>query len=181
MKTRRDKVEEIKKKTNYYSTRDLLQKYDESSPSGTPSRQRLPPGQYASTPKGQTIPNNGKIVPQTPAPSSSGLQSHLSRMSFLVLPLFVSKYLTAMTPSYPIAPPRKQWYDKLADAILGEDDPSFVSPSARYALICEKCFNHNGLVKESMWEDARTFVHWNMSIQSLNFIPRIRLPQMRPL
>jgi hypothetical protein len=26
---------------------------------------------------------------------------------------------------------------------------------SRYALICEKCFSHNGLVKESMWEDAR--------------------------
>jgi len=60
-----------------------------------------------------------------------------------------------MTPSYQVAPPRKQWYDKLADAILGDDDPTFASPSARYALICEKCFNHNGLVKESMWEEAR--------------------------
>jgi len=62
-----------------------------------------------------------------------------------------------MTPSYQVAPPRKQWYDKLADAILGDDDSTFASPSARYALICEKCFNHNGLVKESMWEEARKF------------------------
>jgi len=61
-----------------------------------------------------------------------------------------------MTPSYPLAPPRKQWYDKVADAILGDDDASFQSPSSRYALICEKCFSHNGLVKESQWEDART-------------------------
>jgi hypothetical protein len=28
--------------------------------------------------------------------------------------------------------------------------------ASRYALICQKCFNHNGLVKEDMWEDART-------------------------
>ena len=84
MKNRRDKVEEIKKKTNYYSTRDLLQKYDESSPS-TPLRQRLTPGQPPSTPQGRPIPNNGKILPQTPAPPTSGLQSHLSRMSFLRL------------------------------------------------------------------------------------------------
>lgn len=82
MKNRREKVEEIKKKTNYYSTRDLLQKYDESSPS-TPLRQRLTPGQPPSTPQGRPIPNNGNIVPQTPAPPSSGLQSHLSRTSFL--------------------------------------------------------------------------------------------------
>jgi len=93
MKNRRDKVEEIKKKTNYYSTRDLLQKYDESSPS-TPLRQRLPVGQPPSTPQGRAIPNNGKIVPQTPVPPSSGLQSHLSRMSFLRPIIFISKYFT---------------------------------------------------------------------------------------
>lgn len=51
-------------------------------------------------------------------------------------------------------PPRKQWYDKLADAILGDDDAPTASAS-RYALICGKCFAHNGLVKESMWEDVR--------------------------
>lgn len=64
---------------------------------------------------------------------------------------------SAFSPSYPIATPRKHWYDKVADAILGEDDSAFASPSSRYALICEKCFTHNGLVKESMWEDAREF------------------------
>ena len=52
-------------------------------------------------------------------------------------------------------PQRRQWYDRLADSILGDDDPNIASPSSRYALICEKCFTHNGLVKESMWEDAR--------------------------
>lgn len=97
--------------------------------------------------------------------------NHISRVwaSFDSLSL-ISKYITAMTPSYQVAPPRKQWYDKLADAILGDDDPTFASPSARYALICEKCFNHNGLVKESMWEDARKFLSWNLSIQSLNSV-----------
>ena len=51
-------------------------------------------------------------------------------------------------------PPRNQWYDKLADAILGDDD-SVTAGASRYALICQKCFAHNGLVKEEMWEDAR--------------------------
>lgn len=58
-------------------------------------------------------------------------------------------------PQMATTPSRRQWYDKLADAILGEDDAGVASPSTRYALICEKCFSHNGLVKESMWEDAR--------------------------
>ena len=59
-------------------------------------------------------------------------------------------------PVTPQPPPRKQWYDKLADAILGDDDPTG-SPSSRYALICQKCFAHNGLVKESVWQDTREF------------------------
>ena len=55
----------------------------------------------------------------------------------------------------PIQPLRKQWYDKLADALLGDDESPANAAASRYALICEKCFNHNGLVKESMWEDPR--------------------------
>ena len=61
------------------------------------------------------------------------------------------------SPQRPLPPPRKQWYDKLADAILGDEDTSASGASTRYALICQKCFAHNGLVKESMWEDARTY------------------------
>ncbi|CAA7269821.1 unnamed protein product [Cyclocybe aegerita] len=156
MKIRRDKVEEIKKKTNYYSTRDLLQKYDEA-PSATPGRPRAPggPGQPPpSTPqRPAVVPSNGNPLLQTPGPSAA-LQAHLS----------------PVTPNYPIAPPRKQWYDKLADAILGDDDSSVASPSSRYALICERCFNHNGLVKENMWEDAQYVCpkcgHFNTSARS---------------
>jgi len=61
---------------------------------------------------------------------------------------------TSLAPQ-PTGPPRKLWYDKLADALLGDDDHTPSASASRYALICEKCFAHNGLVKESMWEDAR--------------------------
>ena len=77
-------------------------------------------------------------------------------MSFIFL-------FVATTPSQPAPPQRKQWYDKLADALLGEDDPNIASPSSRYALICEKCFMHNGLVKESMWEETRKFHCFSLS------------------
>lgn len=60
----------------------------------------------------------------------------------------------AATPPTPMPPRRKQWYDKVADAILGDDELEG-SASSRYALICQKCFAHNGLVKESLWEDTR--------------------------
>ncbi|KAK7453453.1 hypothetical protein VKT23_011725 [Stygiomarasmius scandens] len=147
LKQQRTKVEEIKKKTNYYSTRELLQRYDEPSPSNSPLRQRsVPPQPQPSTPQRQpaTI-NNQTLTPVSPA-----LRAQLSPSS--------------PTPPPP-GPPRKQWYDKLADVVLGEDDQV-----ARYALICEKCFSHNGLVKESVWEDTQ-FVcpkcqHFNPSQRS---------------
>jgi len=137
-KERRDKVEEIKKKTNYYSTRDLIQRYDEPSPA-TPLRPRVIPGQpLPITPQHQPFSNNinsnGKATGANPA-----LQAQLSPIS----------------SPFPVQPQRRQWYDRLADSILGDDDPNIASPSSRYALICEKCFAHNGLVKESMWEETQ--------------------------
>jgi len=62
----------------------------------------------------------------------------------------------AETQQQPLPPPRKLWYDKFADALLGEDESPVNAAASRYALICHKCFTHNGLVKEDMWEDART-------------------------
>ncbi|KAG6819751.1 hypothetical protein H0H93_009051, partial [Arthromyces matolae] len=129
MKQQRTKVEEIKKKTNYYTTRDLLQRFDESPG----LRQRVVPAPtQPSTPQRPLQSPNGK--PVTPHPNSFQPQ-----------------------PGTPIVPviPRKQWYDKVADALLGDDDHTPNASSSRYALICEKCFAHNGLVKESMWADAQ--------------------------
>jgi hypothetical protein len=79
MKQRREKVEEIKKKTNYYSTRDLLQKYDDSSmASPVPLRRRV----LASQP----VP----VTPQQPVRVKNGLPDQsspntnpLSRKDFL--------------------------------------------------------------------------------------------------
>ena len=57
-----------------------------------------------------------------------------------------------------MTPPRRQWYDKLADALLGDDELSASATASRYALICQRCFAHNGLVKEDMWEETRAFL-----------------------
>ncbi|KZP08388.1 hypothetical protein FIBSPDRAFT_803056 [Athelia psychrophila] len=176
LKEQRTKIEEIKKKTNYYNTRNLLERYDES-PSvrpGGPGGPNAPQPQNASIgPRGSSGPSQGSsralqapMTPQRPGtsiamangggppqtPMTSSLQSQLKG-----------------TPQ-PFQPMRKQWYDKVADALLGDDEsPTSVSAS-RYALICEKCFNHNGLVKESMWEDAQYVCpkcgHFNASARS---------------
>lgn len=62
----------------------------------------------------------------------------------------------ADTTPQPMAPTKKQWYDKLADAILGDDDASSGSQHSRYALICDNCFSHNGLVRESEYDEMST-------------------------
>ncbi|CCM02161.1 uncharacterized protein FIBRA_04239 [Fibroporia radiculosa] len=139
-KKQRDKVEEFKSKTNYYSTRNLIERYDEgtaNSVSDSPPRIRVP----QSPPGIPATPQRGPQPPlQTPAPApiSPPGQQRLSP-----------------SPQRPLPPPRKQWYDKLADAILGDDEGPSGGASSRYALICQKCFVHNGLVKESMWQDAQ--------------------------
>lgn len=49
---------------------------------------------------------------------------------------------SAMTTTLPIPqkPMPRSWLDKLVDFMVGE------GPSARYALICQKCHQHNGLI-----------------------------------
>lgn len=153
LKQQRNKLEEIKKKTNYYSMRDLLQRYDEPVSSPGP-RQRIfsaPTPTQPSTPQ-RPMPQNPNGRLQTPHQLGSPL-------------------IAVSPPAAPVpaVPPRKQWYDKLADALLGDDDTPNVSAS-RYALICEQCFAHNGLVKESMWEDARTLFKLNISCTGSPFM-----------
>jgi hypothetical protein len=88
--------------------------------------------------------------------------------------------MIAVTPNHSVAPSRKQWYDRLADVIIGDEDLAPASPSSRYALICEKCFAHNGLVKESMWEDARE-CDFGFRRYELTKNCRVCLPQVWPL
>ncbi|OCH86452.1 hypothetical protein OBBRIDRAFT_797157 [Obba rivulosa] len=150
-KEQREKIEEIKKKTNYYSTRTLIERYDDghansvpNTPQATQLRRRLPPQGPSS--------DSAPTTPQRPLPLSP--QQGNSRQG-TPLPPNLQQHLS-FVPQAPMPPPRKQWYDKLADAILGDDEVASTSAAAsRYALICQKCFAHNGLVKESMFEDAQ--------------------------
>lgn len=44
-------------------------------------------------------------------------------------------------PIIPITPPKQQWFDKVLDVLVGE-----VGAETKYALVCSRCFAHNGLV-----------------------------------
>ncbi|EKM58183.1 uncharacterized protein PHACADRAFT_26705 [Phanerochaete carnosa HHB-10118-sp] len=134
-KQQKEKIAEIKKKTNYDTTRNLIERYDDALDS--PLRRRVPVGGQPVTPQGKMpAPQPQRLAP-TPAQVPPSLQQQLSPMA-----------------QQPMPPPRKHWYDKVADAILGDDD-TITAASSRYALICQKCFAHNGLVKESAWEETR--------------------------
>lgn len=154
-KQRSERIEEIKKKTNYYTTRNLLERYDDS-----PSTARASPN-APNSPMSQQQQQQRPMVkpPAQGTPPQQTPQRPTSKSSL------------AQMPQQPIPPPHKQWYDKLADAILGDDDSaSSASSTSKYALICQKCFAHNGLVKESLWLDTQYICpkcgHFNGSARS---------------
>ncbi|KAF7360098.1 hypothetical protein MVEN_00738200 [Mycena venus] len=150
LKTQRAKVEEIKKKTNFYQTHALLSRYDLSSggPSGGPNATNANgggPGSVSSPNTPQRGP--GSVVQGTPArPGGKG-----PRPSTLV-----AGASPPPPPQQPQQPRGRGWFDALADVLVGPDDsPQIDKEKQKFALICEKCFAHNGLVPESVWGDAR--------------------------
>ncbi|GAA5989579.1 hypothetical protein JCM10908_000539 [Rhodotorula pacifica] len=164
VKQKQDKVEEIKKKTGYYSTRDLLEKYDEalrkgptgSAPAtpmknatnaagktptgaagtpGTPARPAAGSPATPTTPQGQIqgagAPNVPATAPGTPLnPNLAGASAPGALAGFPTMP--------------PPTPHTRSIMDKVADALLGVS-PEESNPYNKYALICGKCFSHNGL------------------------------------
>jgi len=153
----RTTIEDIKAKTNYYSTRSLLERYDDQGPQSSPLRRRQPQNADPSTPG--RAPSLAP-VPQTPQPQ--------------LAPGHTPNPLSPI--QQPIRPPKRQWYDRLADAVLGEEDPSLQSHT-RYALICQKCFTHNGLVRESEWETTQ---YRCPKCNFLNTSPRSKKEQTKP-
>ncbi|KIY63287.1 hypothetical protein CYLTODRAFT_494040 [Cylindrobasidium torrendii FP15055 ss-10] len=167
LKEQRAKVEEIKKKTNYYSTRELLKRYD-ASPSATlpmtPKKKGTRPSGIVTTGPASPIASSSAVPVNGPIGGLT-IATPLRETSQAVSS---SPFGTPGTPSRPPpTPSRKQWYDKLADAVLGDEDDT-----ARYALVCENCFVHNGLVKESVWDDIQYSCpkcsHFNPSRRSKN-------------
>lgn len=162
LKKQRDTVEEIKKKTNYYNTRNLIEMYDEPSPlnlGATPLRRRNVP--LSSVPQTPLAPQLSPRPPQQQRLQTSNGQVRgpvlqLSRVYCCLTVACYTDTLAHLATPQPIQAARKHWSDKLADAILGDDDEQSATVTAsRYALICQECFAHNGLVKENVWEDTR--------------------------
>ncbi|CAK5276942.1 unnamed protein product [Mycena citricolor] len=157
LKEQRTTVEALKKKTQFYETRELLAKYDSSSPSSpSPSAAQAPKTPARSAP------------PQTPA------NPRMQQSQSAPLP--------APSPSQQQQEPRR-WFDSVADVLLGPETERD-DAKQKYALICEKCFTHNGLVPEAMWPDAQYKCpqcgHFNPSARSRRVLERAAGAQIVP-
>ncbi|MBW0485830.1 hypothetical protein O181_025545 [Austropuccinia psidii MF-1] len=145
----RDKVEELKNKTSYYSTKELLERYDEKLKKPivpTPSNSSQSPSS-ATTPNSQLLrqrlPNSPSTRLTTPIiPNTSSPLHHLPTTSQdpRQVPLPPSLNSTSQRPS---SPSGRGWADRFAEVLLGDDE---ARPESKYALICIRCLAHNGLV-----------------------------------
>ncbi|KAG2196980.1 hypothetical protein INT47_006927 [Mucor saturninus] len=137
------KLEELKKKTSYYSTQSLLERYDEvlakkkeEAAKQEKMQQELRQRKPVSMPM-RPYNNNGMQRPFPPATTAapSPQQQHQQQHQQQQQPI--------------LPPPRTepQWYDKIIDALVGD-----AGPETKFALICSHCFSHNGLVAKEEFD-----------------------------
>ncbi|SCV71218.1 BQ2448_2806 [Microbotryum intermedium] len=148
-KEQQEKVEELKRKTGYYSTRSLLEKYDEGTKKAI-GPNRTPTGSQPSTPARGNFPALGS------APGSGSTMSTPNRPINPPMPPTMPGP-AGSAPQLPLLPPAlsspapRTLLDKLADALIGANQED-VSPHSKYALICANCHSHNGLVVKEEWD-----------------------------
>ncbi|BGP24437.1 hypothetical protein Rt10032_c03g1444 [Rhodotorula toruloides] len=160
-KQKQDKVEEIKKKTGYYTTRDLLEKYDEALKKGpggagstpsTPAKQTAKPGTKA-TPQEAPFPGSPATParPGVPSGFATPQRQHPGQPGSSATPAMAAAAAQAQAqgqmafpPMPPPTPHTRSLMDKVADALLGVS-PEETNPFNKYALICARCHSHNGL------------------------------------
>ncbi|WWD15691.1 hypothetical protein CI109_100113 [Kwoniella shandongensis] len=187
----RKHLEEIKKATNYDSTRKLIEQYDD--PSGGGGARAGPPGSHPSPRTPQ------RRMPDSPSPAGAGGRNvgsprapgHLVGAGGTPAPIpgspvpipeglspdqaaALQMQIHAIQPVLPT--PEKRWYDRVVDSILGED-PSQAAQS-KYALVCGECFRHNGLIGSKYeWERMQWICP---RCNHLNPPPISKLPSSQP-
>ncbi|KAH8816780.1 hypothetical protein F5884DRAFT_641304, partial [Xylogone sp. PMI_703] len=165
--TRAKTIEKLKDATKYNSTRDLLEKYGgvTSSPKRRPTNEhpkpkksnqtpKQPPRARISPPATANIPRNSPLhnqpptphlgppielgPPMTPARKPPGnLRLDLAQAEFAPN-AFPSPQHYAQSPE---TNPGGNWYDRVLDVLLGEDE---TLPKNRFVLICQHCRLVNG-------------------------------------
>ncbi|KAJ3367785.1 hypothetical protein HDU91_001107 [Kappamyces sp. JEL0680] len=126
------KVEELKKKTSYYMTKGLIERYE------TPPKDRKNSGasqaKRAAASSGAALPSAGQDA--TPLRRATYQSPRLQQTT-------AERANPNPSPAVPASTvAERTWIDRVLDAVVGEAE----GPQSKYALICEKCFVHNGLV-----------------------------------
>ncbi|KND02579.1 uncharacterized protein SPPG_03037 [Spizellomyces punctatus DAOM BR117] len=152
----KEKIEDLKKKTAYYKTKGLIERYD------TPTKERMrnkpQPGTPMQTPNAAQVLTKPSTLSQRLEPSST--PQMVASMNTPVTPFPVDRP-SPLSPTPDInmmipargahTPSPKGWFDKVIDIMIGESE----GPASKYALICEECFTHNGLVPPDAYATAR--------------------------
>jgi hypothetical protein len=162
-KQRETKINELKKATKYDSTQELLQKYG-AAPKQTPSKAQQGTKRKIAPPQDQpqrtglpppptaNIMRPGQSIPNTPqrqdVPEISRRPQSSHSLSTSPVKIYTEEPGSAPNAFSSGLPPPKSsydkpsnWYDRVLDVILGDDE---TLARNRLALICSKCRLVNG-------------------------------------
>lgn len=201
MKRHREKLEELKLKTNFSKTNLLLQRFDSSvattselSSKGVKQAPKLPKtvnasdkesnqGQVKSLSNEDTTGNNGKNGTGISQTNRGGLVSGPGLSAVSVNgskngALDGGSSFSNASPQNPLgnantnaspagwaAPVKKSFHDRILDLIIGSEHNETVE--SRYALICAKCYTHNGLAPPGC-TDPFTIVYFCRNCSFMN-------------
>ena len=170
-KQRDSTIEKLKAATKYNDTQDLLQKYGatptpKTKPAGASDRKNTPKqGEAPKKGRMPLVPPPTANIPGYNRPATfTNTSQRLATQARSPLAQDASSASRAIPPTQRLVPPQcisaefapngfsaapqysqanegSRWYDRITDALLGEDE---TLPRARLALICDKCRLVNG-------------------------------------
>lgn len=159
------RIEELKTETRYYQTKGLIEKYEQQQQVEKKEKEKDNSSKKISAFKGgnakQRLDNN-KQVPQLqlqqqqqPSPQHSSQPQAFGPLNMQMRPLMRGPTGSVTIPrsaqfqrSHDFKSPT--WLDRLMDSIIGDD-----SRNQKYALICARCYNHNGIVPPEQFNSIR--------------------------
>jgi hypothetical protein len=158
--TRRKKIDEIKEATRYDHLRNLLEKYDDTAVSKSPSNSKEKGAKGRESAKGSTsaakTTSAKQESPQTPGPLPQTTPKGAAGMTQGSTNSATSQASSTVVAQIQAAPAEKTLLDRVADKIFGAEVGGQASGAEqRYALICRICSSHNGLCPKEEWEEVR--------------------------
>lgn len=187
-KQKRDKINEIKKATDFDHLRSLLDRFDNEKkrdPKSTSTdaqatniKKRASMFSLRRKPsKGQ--PEASYVTTESRAEQQKLLEAlapPISSLPVLGVPSAQGnpesqphRHGPSTQPQYP-----RGWMDKVADMILGTDPYGATPEDQQYALICRHCFHHNGLVPKNELHETQYICPYCFTFNS-------RRPSSRPV